>query len=208
MALADNTVQGGADTIATDDVTTLNGSASSGVKVERVKVGFGDDATYRDASDTYPLPVAMSATTSRQGAYSASATIALSTQMATLAAAAYCAPSAAIDNSAALDLYDDLELVVSLAATPVVNTLVEVYIIPSIDGTNYADASSTVAPSPNLYVGGFPVRAVTTAQRIMIRGIPIPPGSFKYQVRNGTAVAFTATAAPVLRRRPYLLQLG
>ena len=54
--MADNSTQTGADTIATDDVTTLNGSASSGIKVQRVKVGFGDDATHRDASANFPLP--------------------------------------------------------------------------------------------------------------------------------------------------------
>ena len=58
--MADNTLLNtgtGGDTIATDDVTTLNGSASSGVKVQRVKVGFGDENTARDASALFPLPV-------------------------------------------------------------------------------------------------------------------------------------------------------
>lgn len=55
--MADNSTQTGADTIATDDVTTLNGSASSGVKVQRVKIAYGDDGTARDASASFPLPV-------------------------------------------------------------------------------------------------------------------------------------------------------
>ena len=58
--MADNTTLNtgtGGDIIATDDVTTLNGSASSGVKVQRVKVMFGDDNSARDVSDTYPLPI-------------------------------------------------------------------------------------------------------------------------------------------------------
>lgn len=54
--MADNTVQTGADTVATDDVATLNGAASTGVKVVRDKVGFGDDGTYRDASYSFPFP--------------------------------------------------------------------------------------------------------------------------------------------------------
>jgi len=62
--MADNTSQTGTDTIATDDVTTLNGAGSAGVKVERVKVGYGDDGTYRDSSTAFPLPsVTPSATT-------------------------------------------------------------------------------------------------------------------------------------------------
>lgn len=55
--MADNTVQTGTDTIATDDLATLNGGASSGVKVQRVKVGYGDDGILRDVSTAFPLPI-------------------------------------------------------------------------------------------------------------------------------------------------------
>lgn len=59
--MADDTSQTGNDNIGTDHVTTLNGQAvvqsSSSPKIQRVKVGFGDDGTHRDASSTYPLPV-------------------------------------------------------------------------------------------------------------------------------------------------------
>lgn len=55
--MADNSAQNGTDTIATDEVTTLNGGASSGVKVQRVKVMYGDDGTATDASLTNPLPI-------------------------------------------------------------------------------------------------------------------------------------------------------
>lgn len=57
--MADNSVQNGTDTIATDDVTTLNGGASSAVKVQRVKPGFGIDGDFTDVSATNPLPVNM-----------------------------------------------------------------------------------------------------------------------------------------------------
>lgn len=58
--MADNTTLNsgtGGDVIATDDVTTLNGGASSGIKVQRVKVMYGADGTATDASSTNPLPV-------------------------------------------------------------------------------------------------------------------------------------------------------
>jgi len=50
-----NTLPAG-DVIATDELTTLNGAASSGVKIQRVKACFGNDADARDTSITYPLP--------------------------------------------------------------------------------------------------------------------------------------------------------
>lgn len=56
--MADNTAQTGTATIAADDVTTLNGGASSGVLVQRVKLVYGDDGTARDVSTSFPTPVA------------------------------------------------------------------------------------------------------------------------------------------------------
>jgi hypothetical protein len=58
--MADNTtlpVGAGGDVIATDELTTLNGGAVSGFKVQRVKAGFGVDAVQRDVSAQFPLPV-------------------------------------------------------------------------------------------------------------------------------------------------------
>jgi hypothetical protein len=62
--MADNTTLNagtGGDVIATDDLTTLNGGAVSGVKAQRVKVGFGSDASLRDVDAANPLPTAPAA---------------------------------------------------------------------------------------------------------------------------------------------------
>lgn len=58
--MADNTVQGGTDTIATDELATLNGGAVSGFKAQRVKVGFGVDSVLQDVTAAAPLPVVQS----------------------------------------------------------------------------------------------------------------------------------------------------
>ncbi len=58
--MADNTIinlGSGGDTIATDELTTLNGGAVSGFKAQRVKVGHGTDATFTDVKGSTPLPV-------------------------------------------------------------------------------------------------------------------------------------------------------
>lgn len=60
--MADNTTLNagtGGDVIATDDLTTLNGGAVSGVKVQRVKVGQGADGSFTDVSSSNPLPVSL-----------------------------------------------------------------------------------------------------------------------------------------------------
>jgi hypothetical protein len=77
--MADNTaVPGGTDTLATDELTTLNGGASSGVKVQRVKNGYGADGDHRDASDAFPMPTkqyAGTATVTSVAANAASQTV-------------------------------------------------------------------------------------------------------------------------------------
>lgn len=60
--MADNTTLNtgtGGDIISTDAITTLNGaSIATGEKAQRVKVGWGIDGTFNDASATTPIPVA------------------------------------------------------------------------------------------------------------------------------------------------------
>lgn len=132
-------------------------------------------------------------------------TTAMSTELNSLGATTGKAISSAIDNSTDLDLFDDLELAVTFASAPTVGTVVECYLVPSIDGSNYADGSSTVLPQSALYVGGFVVRAVTSAQKMVLRGIGLPPGLFKYLVQNTTNQAFPASGS-TLKRNSYYLQ--
>lgn len=131
---------------------------------------------------------------------------AMSTELDSLAATTGKAISAAIDNSTALDLFDDLELAVTFGAAPTAGTVVEAYLLPSIDGgTVYPDGSTSVAPQASLFVGGFTVRAVTSAQKLSLRGVALPPGLFKYLLINTTSQAFPASGS-TLRRSSYQLQ--
>ena len=54
--MADNSLTSGGDNLATDDLATINGGATSGVKVQRTKVGFGSDSDLRDVDATHGLP--------------------------------------------------------------------------------------------------------------------------------------------------------
>jgi hypothetical protein len=59
--MADNTTLNtgtGGDVIAADELVTLNGGASSGVKAQRIKTGFGADGDLTDVSAENPLPIA------------------------------------------------------------------------------------------------------------------------------------------------------
>lgn len=139
------------------------------------------------------------------GPYRGSST-AMTTELNSLASSTGKAISSAIDNSANLDLFDDLELDVTFASAPTANTVVELYLLPSLDGgTTYADGSTAILPQSSLYVGGFAVRAVTTAQVMFLRGVALPPGFFKYLVQNTTNQAFPVSGS-TLERNPYQLQ--
>lgn len=59
--MADNTTLNpgtGGDLVSTDELSTINGSvAPAGLKVQRVKAGFGVDGSLTDVSSADPLPV-------------------------------------------------------------------------------------------------------------------------------------------------------
>jgi hypothetical protein len=114
--------------------------------------------------------------------------------------------SGAIDNTVELDFWD-VELVVTYGTAPSTGGTVELYLVESVDGTNYGDGDDAVAPPATALVGVFPLRAVTTAQRIMLRGVMVPPLNFKYVVTNKAGQAMAASGN-TLKRLPYKVQSG
>jgi hypothetical protein len=138
------------------------------------------------------------------GPYSAVATV-MTTELNALAATTGKAISAAQDNSTALALWVDLELAVDFVAAPTANTVIELYLLPSIDGSVYPDGSASILPQSALYVGGFIVRSTTAAQVMTLRSIVLPPGLYKWLVQNTTNQAFPATGS-TLRQATYAMQ--
>jgi len=138
-------------------------------------------------------------------------TTVMSTELNALSQPTGKAISSAIDNSNPDpttyqgDLFADLELAVDFVSAPTAGTVIELYLLPSIDGSVYPDGSTSILPQSSLYVGGFAVRAVTSAQVMTLRGVALPPGFYKYLVQNTTNQAFPATGS-TLRQNTYQLQ--
>lgn len=114
------------------------------------------------------------------------------------------AVSAAFNNTVgqAGDGYNwcDLELVVTYGVAPTANTGVSVWLLQSQDGTNYEDGDASVTPAraPDAV---FPLRSVTTAQRIVVGRVPLPPGLIKVLTKNdGTGQAMAASGNTVKLR--------
>lgn len=105
------------------------------------------------------------------------------------------------------DLFFDWELQVRGAVAFTAGEFVELYFIPALDGTNFADGSDTIDPQPELLAHTFTVRAVSTQQRLGVTGLPAPLVPFKPLVINQTGQAFTNTDNEnVLRYRLYSIE--
>lgn len=109
--------------------------------------------------------------------------------------------NAAFDNSAAIGglwLFADFELDVTFGSSPTAGKTVDLYLISlaQAGGTTFWDANLTTLPS-TLYIGSFPVRAVSTAQLIGFRGVPLPPQQLILLLLNNTDQAFPASGSKV-----------
>jgi|GEM_PF-2041649 len=98
-----------------------------------------------------------------------------------------------INNASALHQYGLFELQVRGASTVSSGGYVELYLIPAADGTNYADGDDSTDPPSACLAGIFPLRAVSTAQRITLWGVVLPPTKFKPLIINRAGVALTNT---------------
>lgn len=113
------------------------------------------------------------------------------------------------DGATNLVTFATFELQVRFTVAPTAGRPVELYIVPAVDGTNYADGSDTVTPSATCLVGSFLARAVTTQQRISLSGVLVPPFKWKPLIRNNAGQNFTNTDNEnVLRMRTYTLDVS
>lgn len=108
------------------------------------------------------------------------------------------ATASAYDNGASANLWikADFQFSGVMAATPNSGSALDLYLLPSIDGTNFADGNSAIFP-PSLYVGSFIVRNVTTNQVLVLTGVPIPPTKIMPLLVNkaGAAISANTTAS-------------
>lgn len=137
--------------------------------------------------------------------YNASAADCLTTELNSLADAAISGLGTEIDNTTNLNMLIDFQ--VDLASVTISSTTayVVVYVIPTLDGTNYPDwGSTTYANYDAQYaVGSIAVKNVSSAAaKAMLVGVEIGPGKFKCAVRNMTGAAFAASGN-TLKYRTY-----
>jgi len=96
--------------------------------------------------------------------------------------------SDAVDNSTTKYMFADVEVVLASAAFTGATSLIEVYLVPSVDGTNYPTwtGNVTTEEQENLgfFVGNLRTTGATAAQRMVLRDVELPNGLFKWAFRN------------------------
>lgn len=138
--------------------------------------------------------------------YKAAAQTALSTELNSLGDATWSSLSSEIDNSSTKYMLADIEVVLASAAFTGTDSQVEIYLVPCVDGTNYPDfqASGTADEQENsqYYVGSVTTTGATAAQRMVLRNVALPNGTFKFGVRNQGGVAL-ASSGNTVKWRPH-----
>lgn len=123
-----------------------------------------------------------------------------------LASNTYSGLSDEIDNSATGYTHIDLYMELGSAAFTGVGSGIEIYLVPSVDGTNYptwTGSVSTDEPENTAHFVGFmSTTASTAAQKMTLRAVELPPGKYKWAIRNRSGVGLNASGN-ALYWRPY-----
>ena len=117
----------------------------------------------------------------------------MTTELNGLGSATYSNASAVIDNTSALYQYMWLELYLA-SLTPAAGQYVSVYMVASLDGTNYADGGGSTAPANCSFLCSFDLStSAGTKRRVTNFPIQVPPLKFSLIVYNSGTTAFAGT---------------
>lgn len=125
----------------------------------------------------------------------ASGSSVLTTELNSLANNTMSAASGAYDNGTNLDIYAWFELNVTFGTNPSdTPPTVDLYMAKALDGTNYETAPVTGgAGQQHEFVGSFTVLANTSAQRITLGPVLLPPCKVKFYLDNQTGQTMAAS---------------
>lgn len=109
-----------------------------------------------------------------------------------------------IDNSTGLYLFCDFWLELGATSiTPTAGAFCGLYIIPTVDGTNYPTAApaGTTSPGEGYFSGVFPLLAAAGgSQKSACLNVPIPPLKFKVIMQNNAGVTLSTSNTIKYRR--------
>ena len=143
----------------------------------------------------------------KKTAYLAEAQTALNvSELGALADDTWSALSAEFDNSTNGYMFMDIEVYLESITPTGADAAVELYIVPSLDGTTYPNYTATgnadEQENNQYFVGSVTLSLDGEAQRNTIRGVEVPTGKWKLGCRNRANVAFDS-AGGTIKWRPW-----
>ena len=132
-----------------------------------------------------------------------SATTLLSTELNSLATGSTTSLSSAYDNDGSGKhwTHANFELYIDFTSAPTAGKAVDLYIVGTVDGTNYGAVSNTN------YVGSFAVLNSASAMRLFIYGVPIPSCDFKVALISNSGQT-TESSGNTLKMQPYAYEVA
>lgn len=121
----------------------------------------------------------------------------LGTELNALADGGYTAGGTTINNQTNLDRFAIALLAVDFVGTPDAFSPVDLYMLPSPDGTNFVDGSASVIPATALLVATFELQASGSPQLVATSRFELLPAKLKFMVRNGSGEDFPATGSTI-----------
>lgn len=127
-------------------------------------------------------------------------TVLTATELNALADAAYSVVGTQIDNQTYLAVWGVLRLSITFGSAPTDESVVEFYQHCALDGTNFADGSTsgTTHPGVQLHCCDISVDDHTNAQLLDSAPFRLLPGKLKFSCRNRTGAAFPAAPSVTL----------
>lgn len=109
-----------------------------------------------------------------------------------------------IDNSTNLYFSADLRIVLASAAFTGTDSGIEIYLIPTVDGTNYptwtGDTATDQQQNNPFFVAFVPTTGTTAAQAMVVTGIELPQGKYRWAVRNRGNITLAASGNSIFWR--------
>lgn len=119
----------------------------------------------------------------------------LTTELDSLADSTMSAAGAVYDNSSNRDTFGRAELHVTFTVSPSEGHSVDLYGVPALDGTTYADDAP---PSAACYLGSFQIHSSTSAQIITTPLFELPPCKLKFVAfSNSLGVSFPSSGSTI-----------
>ncbi len=150
----------------------------------------------------------MATYTAKLSGYQAAATAVTWTSggLASLATNTYSGLSDEIDNSTTKYTHADLYMELGSAAFTGAGSGIEIYLVPSVNGTTYpkwtGGVSTDETENTPHFIGFMATSGATGTQEMALRSVELPAGKFKFAVRNRGGTGLNASGN-ALYWRPY-----